>query len=103
LQRQLDELLALAETPSLPTRSLAIAQQKYARVVIDAFFDCITPEPVDYLALRERAMPLPAKTGKRGPIPRVLVAGATAVGKSRLIQHLLQTVSYNFPMRGAGR
>ncbi len=103
LQRQLDELLALAETPSLPTRSLAIAQQKYARVVIDAFFDCITPEPIDYLGLRERVMPLPAKTGKRGPIPRVLVAGATAVGKSRFIQHLLQTVSYNFPMRGAGR
>ncbi len=103
LQRQLDELLALAETPSLPTRSHAIAQQKYAPVVIDAFFDCIAPEPVDYLGLRERAMQLPAKIGERGPVPRILVVGATAVGKSRFIQHLLQTTHYNFPRRGAGR
>ncbi len=103
LQRQLDELLALAETPSLPTRGHAIAQQNYDRVVIDAFYDCITPQPLDYLGLRERAMPLPPKEGKRGPIPRVLVVGATAVGKSRFIQHILQTTTYNFPMRGAGR
>src|SRR5882762_2883424 len=52
LQQQTNELLKLAETPSLlPTRSHVVAEQKYARVVIDAFFDCMTPEPVDYLAL----------------------------------------------------
>lgn len=101
---QMDELLALADTPTLlPTRSHAISEQKYAQVVIEAFFDCMTPEPVDYLALRERAMPLPAKKGKKGTVPRVLLAGPTAAGKSRLIQHLLQTTRYNFPMRGAGR
>lgn len=104
LRQQMNDLLALAETPSLlPTRSYAIGEQKYARVVIDAFFDCMTPEPVDYLGLRERTMPLPAKAGKNGPVPRVLVVGATAVGKSRFIQHLLQTTRENFPMRGAGR
>ena len=103
-RHQMDALMALADTPSqLPTRSHAIAEQKYARVVIDAFFDCMTPEPIDYLALRERAMPLPAKIGKKGPVPRILVAGPTAGGKSRFIQHLLQTTSENFPMRGAGR
>src|SRR5258708_1593992 len=68
LRLQMDELLRLAETPSLlPTRSHAIAEQKYPRVVIDAFFDCMAPEPVDYLDLRERAMPLPPKKGKKGP------------------------------------
>src|SRR6266576_1732695 len=56
LQAQMNELLGLAETPSLlPTRSHAMGEQKYARVVIDAFFDCMAPEPVDYLALREHA------------------------------------------------
>jgi hypothetical protein len=103
-QQQMNDLLTLAETPSrLPTRSHAIAEQKYARVVIDAFFDCMNPEPVDYPGLRDRAMPLPAKIGKKGPVPRVLVVGPTAVGKSRFIQHLLQTTRENFPMRGAGR
>src|SRR5437868_15504117 len=44
---QLNTLLELAETPSLlPTRSHAITDGKYARVVVDAFFDCIAPEPI---------------------------------------------------------
>src|ERR1700694_1310271 len=50
LRQQIDELLAIAdETPSLlPTRSSAIAEQKYAPAVLDAFYDCIAPQPVDY-------------------------------------------------------
>src|SRR6266446_1209807 len=104
LREQINALLALAETPSLlPTRSHAIAERKYAPVIIGAFFDCMTPEPVDYLAVREREMQLPARQGKRRNVPRVLAVGQTAAGKSRLIQHLLQTTRENFPMRGAGR
>src|SRR4029078_13365581 len=54
LRLHMGELLKLAGAPSLlPTRSHATSQQKYPPVVIDAFFDCMTPEPVDYLALRE--------------------------------------------------
>jgi hypothetical protein len=99
LRQQIDELLTIAaETPSLlPTRS--DAEQKYARVIVGSFYDCMTPEPIDYMALREKAMPLPA----RELVPHVLVAGATGVGKSRFVQHLLQTTHLNFPMRGAGR
>jgi hypothetical protein len=104
LKRQMDELLTIAdETPSLlPTRSNAIAEGKYARVIIDAFYDCMTPEPVDYLALRDRIMPMQTEAGT-GESPCVLVVGVTGAGKSQLIQHLLQTTAYNFPMRGAGR
>jgi hypothetical protein len=104
LRDQMNSLLVLAETPSLlPARSHAIAEQKYAAVIISAFFDCMTPEPVDYLALRDREMPLPPRQGKRRNVPRVLAVGQTAAGKSRLMQHLLQTTRENFPMRGAGR
>ena len=99
LRAQIDELLTIAaNTPSLllPRSS---AEQKYDRVIVDAFYDCMTPEPIDYTALRERLMPLPP----RGWVPHVLVAGGTGVGKSRLSQHMLQTTRENFPMRGAGR
>jgi uncharacterized protein YqeY len=103
LREQINVLLALGETPSLlPTRSHAIAERKYAPVIIGAFFDCMTPEPVDYLALREREMPLPPKK-KQHRVPEILVVGPTGAGKSRFIQHLLQTTCENFPMRGAGR
>lgn len=104
LRDQMNALLTLAETPTLlPARSHAIAEQKYAPVIISAFYDCMTPEPVDYLSLREREMPLPPRQGKRRNVPRVLVVGQTAAGKSRLMQHLLRTTRENFPMRGAGR
>jgi len=104
LRAEMNELLALGETPSLlPTRSHVIAEGKYAPAVIGAFFDCLTPEPVDYLALREREMPLPPKKRKHGKVPRVLVVGPTGAGKSRFIQHVLHTTRENFPMRGAGR
>jgi hypothetical protein len=102
LKREMDELLEVAEaTPTLlPARSTA--EGKYAGVIVAAFYDCMTPEPVDYQALRERLMPLQDPRIKEKS-PCVLVVGATGVGKSRLMQHLLQTTSYNFPMRGAGR
>src|SRR5580658_1543103 len=104
LRDQMNELLALAETPTLlPARRHAITEQKYARLIIDAFYDCMTPEPVDYLSLREREMPLPPRQGKRRNVPRVLTVGQTAAGKSRLIQQILRTTRENFPMRGAGR
>jgi hypothetical protein len=104
LRDEMNTLLVLAETPTLlPARSHAIAEGKYARVIIDAFFDCMTPEPADYLALREREMPLPPRQGKRCNVPRILIVGPTAAGKSRFSQHLLQTTHENFPMRGAGR
>jgi hypothetical protein len=104
LRDQMDRLLGLADMPSLlPSRSDAVAENKFARVVIDAFYDCMTPEPIDYLALREDAMPLPPKIGKKGRCQRVNVVGPTGAGKSRLLQHLLQTTRFNFPMRGAGR
>src|ERR1700722_8121077 len=51
LRDQMNALLALAETPTLlPTRIQAIAEQKYPPSIISAFFDCMTPEPIDYLA-----------------------------------------------------
>ncbi len=105
LRDRMQELMRIAdETPSLlPTRSAAVADHKYPRVIVEAFFDCMTPEPVDYLTLRNKAMPLPPRAGKKGGVPHVLVVGATGVGKSRLLQHLLQTTRQNFPMRGAGR
>lgn len=105
LEKQMNRLLELAESaPSLlPTRSDAAADPKFARVVVDAFYDCMTPEPVDYSGLRDKAMPLPPRVRKTGPIPRVLPVGPTGVGKSRWSQHMLQTTAENFPMRGAGR
>ncbi|MGO9275215.1 MAG: hypothetical protein ACLQOO_34105 [Terriglobia bacterium] len=96
-RKEVDELLALAEKgPSaIPPRNLA--EKKYSDVVVSAFYDCMNPEPVDYMATRDRLMSLP-----KG-LPKVQVVGATGVGKTRLTQHLLQTTQENFPMRGAGR
>lgn len=103
MQEAMNRLLAIAnEAPSLvPTRRDATG--KYADVLVSAFYDCMTPETPDYLGMRESEMPLPvARAGKKRP-PRALAVGTTGVGKSKLLQHILQTTNENFPMRGAGR
>ncbi len=102
LKREIDELLTIAtDTPSLlPPRAGA----RYAPVVVDAFYDCMTPEPLDRAGMRDRLIEMPARIQKNGVVvARVLVVGATGVGKSRFLQHLLGTTAFNFPMRGAGR
>src|SRR5687768_15721157 len=54
LEKQMNQLLEVADSaPSLlPTRSDASVDPRFARVVVDAFYDCMTPEPMDYAALR---------------------------------------------------
>ena len=96
-RNQINELLALAEkAPSaIPPRSLA--EKQYADVVVSAFYDCMHPEPVDYMAIRDKLMLIPKD------LPKVQIVGTTGVGKSRIAQHLSQTTKENFPMRGAGR
>ena len=96
--RKLEQVVgARPRGPSaIPSRNAA--EKRYADVVVSAFYDCLNPEPVDYTAIREKAMPLPEG------IPRIYeLVGPTGVGKTRLQQHLLQTTKENFPMRGAGR
>ncbi len=100
-----NESLAIAdESPSrLPTRSNAAADGKYARVVIDTF-SRLHDAGAGRLSLDPRAanaFAAPRCQGRQGPLRAV--RRRNWVGKSRLIQHLLQTTSYNSPTRGAGR
>ena len=50
--------------------------------MIDAFFDCMTPEPIDYVALREKEMPLPPRTGQNGATPHILFVGPLELAKA---------------------
>lgn len=103
LKQQINELLILAEKSPTNIPSRTVAESKYEQVIVGAFYDCLTPEPIDYMSIRDRLMPFPPRAIEGQTFPRIMLTGTTGVGKSRVVQHLLQTTDENFPKRGAGR
>lgn len=103
LELELNELLDLAERSESAVPVKSAAEKKYAAVVVAAFYDCMSSVPVDYLGIRHDLMPFPASDDDGNSYPKIQFVGTTGVGKSQLVQHILQTAGENFPMRGAGR
>lgn len=81
---QLDTLLSDSSWWSLDRR--ADAEQRFASVVVAAFFDGIEVGKVRSKDLREEVLPLP--THEEG-YARVMLVGATGAGKTTLLRHLI--------------
>ena len=81
---QLDALLSDPSWWSLDRR--ADAEQRFASVIVAAFFDGIEVGKVRSKDLREEALPLP--TPEEG-YARVMLVGATGAGKTTLLRHLI--------------
>lgn len=62
------------------------AENKFDRVIVDAFFDDIQAGQPNSLALRESHLPLPTK---EDGYSRVLFVGTTGAGKTSLLRHLI--------------
>jgi len=96
LRAELDSLLADAQFHHVAAKSEAEKRGLDPRV-IDIFFDKMVPEVVDYSALREEQIPLPATepAGYR----KVLFLGTTGAGKTTLVRQLIGTdpLSERFP------
>ena len=81
---QLDALLSDPSWWSLDRR--ADAEQRYASVIVAAFFDGIEVGKVRSKDLREEVLPLP--TPEEG-YARVMLVGVTGAGKTTLLRHLI--------------
>lgn len=89
-ERLRDELNALLAEPRYHTPAArADAERRFDTRVIGIFYDGLTPEPLDFVALRDQAIPLPpsAADGYR----RVLFLGTTGAGKTTLVRQLIGT------------
>lgn len=84
---QLNEVLADPRYHSPAAR--ADAERRFDSMVVDIFFDKIAPEPLDVVAIRDEALPLP-ETSPEG-YRRVLLLGATGTGKTTLVRQLIGT------------
>ncbi len=88
-QRLCDQLNELLADPKLHDASgRAEAERRFDPLVVEIFFDGVTPEPVDYVAIRDAAIPLP---GIDQEYRRVLFLGTTGVGKTTLVRQLIGT------------
>ena len=81
---QLDALLSDPSWWSLDRR--ADAEQRFASVIVAAFFDGIEVGKVRSKALRETVLPLPTPEERYA---RVMLVGATGAGKTTLLRHLI--------------
>lgn len=87
LRGQLDELLADPQYHNIAAKPEA--ERRFDKVVVDIFFDKMVPEELDFPALREKEIPLPA-TDPDG-YRRVLLLGTTGAGKTTLLRQLIGT------------
>ena len=81
---QLNMLLQDPSWWSLDRR--AAAEGQFASVIVAAFFDGIEAGKVKSKDLREEILPLPARQESHA---RVMLVGATGVGKTTLLRHLI--------------
>jgi energy-coupling factor transporter ATP-binding protein EcfA2 len=87
LQAELNELLGDPRYHDVKSR--ADAARRFDDRVVDIFYHKMMPETLDFLALRDEAIPLPASepAGYR----RVLFLGTTGAGKTTLVRQLIGT------------
>lgn len=89
LVNELNEILGNEAMWSLGSRQLAEA--KYDRRVVSAFYDHMRPDSYDGWCMREEAIPLPGGKGNREGYARVLFVGTTGAGKTTIVRQILGT------------
>jgi hypothetical protein len=79
------------------------AERRFDPRVVEMFFYKMAPEPLNFLALRDDAIPLPP-SGPDGH-RRVLLLGTTGAGKTTLVRQLIGTdpVTERFPSTSTAR
>ncbi|MBI5876591.1 MAG: hypothetical protein HZB53_02990 [Chloroflexi bacterium] len=87
LRDQLNDLLENAQYHHLAAR--ADAERRFDMRAVEIFFDKMVPEIIDYLGLREAAIPLPVT--ETDGYRRVLFLGTTGAGKTTLVRQLIGT------------
>lgn len=87
LEAQLNALLAREEFHSVGSRAAAAASGEYESIIIDIFYDDLTPSTTSHRMLRERLLPLP--TMEPGQAVRTLILGNSGVGKTTLLRRLI--------------
>jgi energy-coupling factor transporter ATP-binding protein EcfA2 len=101
LKDQLNELLAEQKFWSLPAR--AEAESRFHRRVVEIFYYGMEPEEIDFSAVREDVIPLPASTDS--DYRSALLLGTTGAGKTTLLRQLIGTdpKAERFPSTAPGK
>jgi hypothetical protein len=95
LKNQLNEILR--EERYRDPAARAEAERRFDPLVVDIFFDKMSPEEFDFASLRDEVIILP--NSKTGEYRSVLLLGTTGAGKTTLVRQLIGTdpFSERFP------
>ena len=100
LVKQMNEILEDEKMWSNAAKEIAIARN-YSDIIIRAFYDDLEMVSIDYREIRNTLIAIPDALDWR----KVLLVGATGVGKTTFLRQLMGTYSKNdrFPTTAAGR
>ncbi|MGH9451630.1 MAG: hypothetical protein ACRD11_14015 [Terriglobia bacterium] len=88
--RLVDEMNQILSDPTLWDASArGRAQNRFSARTVEIFYHDLTPEPMDFFAIRDAVIPLPSS--KYAACRTVLLVGTTGVGKTTLVRQLLGT------------
>lgn len=98
LVEQMNEILSDEFWWDLNKKELAYS--KFTKNIVDAFYDLLENEEIDYARLLEESIALPMR--KEG-YSRASLLGPSGAGKTSILRHLMGTQNERFPTTSTGR
>lgn len=100
-QRLVDQMNEILSDPAMwSIDKKQLAQDKYSKIVVDAFYDFLESEVFDHSQILNEMLPFPTRKDGYG---KAILMGHTGAGKTSVLRCIMGTEKDKFPTTATGR